>query len=246
MKILLLLALLVDSAYSFKIDQLVPRKEKQKMTTSVIVPCVARHFLWVSGLLESYENQTVKPDEVVISLSEVEKLNPKEINDIEAGLWSFKLKVIRNKGVVIDGDNRTIAMDNSSGDVLIFSDADDVPHPQRVEISKFIFENYEIDHILHSMCNRYDFKRDIKMNDLEFLKFKKYDEVWNYCEKTRIPLTTGSPCFLRKIGERVKWTAINDQAHARAVYNMFPNTILLCEGLIFYRVLLSSHGNRKI
>ncbi|MEX0939741.1 MAG: glycosyltransferase family A protein [Candidatus Babeliales bacterium] len=245
-KLLLISMLFFSYIYSFKIDNLVPRREKRTMTTSVVVPCVARHFLWLSGMLESYENQTVRPDEVIISISEVEKLNPKEINDLEAGMWSFKLKVIRKKGVILDGDNRTIAMDNASGEILIFSDADDIPHPQRVEIAKFIFENYEVDHILHGMANsrKEDFNLS-KLDDLEILKFNNFGQILNFATNTGFAITTGSPCFLRKVGEKIKWEAIKDQEHAHKVYNLFKNNIVLCSRLILYRMFLSSHGNRN-
>lgn len=228
-----------------KIADLSPRKERRPMKTSVIVPCVARHFLWLSGMLENYQNQTVRPDEVVVSLSEVEKLNPKEINDIEQGDYSFDLKIIRNTGRVIDGDNRTIAMNNSSGEILIFSDADDIPHPQRVEISKFIFENYEVDHILHGMAFARSELSLFSLDSTEVLKFKSFQQIWDFAMETKFAFTTGSPCFLRKIGNAIKWTAIRDREHAVEVYQRFENCIVLKEKLILYRLSLSSHGNRR-
>lgn len=237
----IVLILLCNLIYSYSP---VPRPQKIPMTTSVVVPCVARHFLWLSGMLESYENQTVKPDEIVISLSEVEKLNPKEIDDLEQGLWTFKLKVIRNNGRIIDGDNRTIAMDHASGDILIFSDADDIPHPQRVEVAKYFFENFEVDHILHGMSTREDFKVN-QFDNLQILKFDNFEQINTFAANTPFPITTGSPCFLKKVGQAIKWEAIKDQEHAAKVYQLFKNTIVLRSGLIFYRMFLSSHGNRR-
>lgn len=242
-KILLLLSLLSFNVYT--VNNLMPKDQKVNMTTSVIIPCVARHFFWLSGLLESYQNQTVRPDEIVISLSEVEKLSPSEIDKLENGLWDFKLKMIRNQGVIIDGDNRTIAMDNSTGEILIFSDADDIPHPQRVEITKYFFENYEVEHMLHGFSF---YRKDMTLLDIpniNVLIFGNFNDVMNF-GFNHYPITTGSPCFLRKIGERLKWKAILDREHASDVYNLFTHKIVLALPLILYRNHLSSHVKRSL
>lgn len=218
-----------------------PRKEKLPMTTSVIVPCVARHFFWLSGLLESYQNQTVHPNEVVISLSEVEKLSSKEIDDLEKGKWNFNLKILRNNGIILDGENRTIAMDHATGDILIFSDADDLVHPQRVEIAKYIFENYIVDHILHS----YSFSRDklisVNKEQIPTLHFGSIYEVIRFARTHACPITTGSPCFISKIGKQIKWHSTQDVEYNNAVYHHFKNTIVIPVPLILYRSHLSSH-----
>lgn len=241
MKKLLFLSFMIWHLYGY--ENLVPKQEKRNMLTSVIVPCVARHFFWLSGLLESYQNQTVKPDEIVISLSEVEKLSSSEIDKLERGLWGFKLKILRNNGVIIDGDNRTIAMDNSTGEILIFSDADDIPHPQRVEIAKYFFENYDIEHILHGFSfDRADMSL-IDMKNINVLKFGSFNDLMHFGFNS-YPITTGSPCFLRKIGERLKWQAILDREHARDVYSLFNKNIVLPLPLILYRNHLSSHAKK--
>lgn len=236
------LSIAIMSIQAFNINQLKPRTNVRPMKVSVIVPCVYRHFFWLSGLLESYENQTVKPDEVVISLSEVEKLNPKEINDLENGNWSFKLILIRHKAKIIDGENRTIAMDKSTGEILLFSDADDISHPQRVEISKFIIENYQVDHILHSLTHSRSQFKIYDLKNLTFLKFNTFTDVQRYASSNRVPITSGSPCFTRKIAAALKWHGTADVQYAHNVYSRFPDRIVLPIPLILYRVHLSSHS----
>lgn len=241
-KISVLFLFLCVSVHLYSFNNLIPKQDKCAMTTSVIVPCVARHFFWLSGLLESYQNQTVMPDEVVISLSEVEKLRPIEISKLENGTWGFKLKILRNEGTIIDGENRTIAMDNSSGEILIFSDADDIPHPQRVEIAKYIFENYEVDHILHCWSPHREDIKGIDISALPILRFGSFQGVLGSVTY----LTTGSPCYLRKIGNAIKWEAIKDMEYAYTVYRLFKNNIVIPLPLILYRNNLSSHGYKSV
>lgn len=237
-KILLLLSLIGSHVDAF--NNITARDEKINMTTSVIVPCVARHFFWLSGLLESYQNQTVRPDEIVISLSEVEKLSPSEIDKLENGLWNFKLKILRNEGVIIDGENRTIAMDNSTGEILIFSDADDLAHPQRVEIVKYFFENYEVEHIIHCYARQRNEITPIDLDTIPVWRFGTLRDVLN----TGAYITCGSPCFLRKIGNNLKWHATQDVEYNNRVYQLYKNNIVLPLNLILYRNHLSSHGKK--
>lgn len=222
-------------------EGLVPKVEKKSMTTSVIIPCVARHFFWLSGILEAYQNQTVKPDEVVVSLSEAENLQPSQIDFLERGLWDFKLIIIRNNGKVADGQNRTKAMERSTGDILVFSDADDLPHPQRIEIAKYLFENFELDFLLHS----YSFSRKeiapIRHEDLVPLIFSNYWGLVNYASSYKIRITTGSPCSLRKVGNAIKWYETADQEYAQQAYQQFKNCVFINQNLILYRINLSSH-----
>ena len=43
---------------------------EERLKTTVCVPCYAPHFKFVEELIDAYEQQTVQPDELVISLSE--------------------------------------------------------------------------------------------------------------------------------------------------------------------------------
>lgn len=230
-----------------------PLKEKRTLTTSVIIPCVARHFFLLTGLLESYQNQTILPDEIVISISEAEKLNPKHIAALNFCEWGFKLKIISNKGVIYDEPNRTIAMDNSSGSLLIFSDADDIVHPQRVELAKFVFENYDVDYLLHRIGSRKELKQPLDINDImPVLRFTSLDDLLNnYAYPKHVPITTGSPCFLRKVADKIKWhmgttnsqwAAGGDYTYCAQVCKLFKNTVATPLPLILYRSVLSSHG----
>ncbi len=237
-RIAIIFGLLSNLSILCGIANLVEKSEKRPMTTSVIVPCIARHFFWISGMLEAYQNQTKRPDEVVISLCDAKQVDPHHINLLERGQWDFKLKILRHDQVIIDGDNRTIAMDNSSGDILIFSDADDIPHPQRVEITKYFFENYEVDHLVHCWTAKREDITHFSMDTINVLRFPSGQALIN----SGYYVTTGSPCFLRKIGDVLKWSAIEDQAHAILAYKMFKNTMFLPHPLILYRMHLSSHS----
>lgn len=237
--LLVCLSLGIIQAFS----NLTPRLAKRKMTTSVIIPCVARHFVWMSGILEAYQNQTVVPDEIVVVFSEVEKIDTADIAKLEKGLWDFKLTIIKRNGVFLEGENRNVAMDKAFGDILIFSDADDIPHSQRVETVKYIFENYEIEHIIHTWGVKRDQMTPINIQAIKPLKFSTVQEVWNY-SSAQSPVTFGSPCFLKEVGARLKWKAKEDVEFNARVYQIFKNKIVIPAKLILYRNHLSSHARK--
>jgi glycosyltransferase involved in cell wall biosynthesis len=111
------------------------------LSSGVAVPCYYKHFKYLNGLLKSLSQQTRLPDEVVISLSQVENLATEEVDALESGPWPFPVEIIRREGVFMEGANRTTAAKHCSSDVILCIDADDLPHPQRIEAVLQLFEN---------------------------------------------------------------------------------------------------------
>ena len=123
----------------------------QASTVSIIVPCYHGHFHYLSNLMTHLNQQTELPAEVVISLSEANKL-PKGALEafMQASLdFPFQINVITSNRVQLAGENRNIACNNATGDILICQDADDLLHPQRIEIVHHYFDNYRIDLLIH-------------------------------------------------------------------------------------------------
>ena len=119
------------------------------LTTSVIIPCYWGHFKCLSELLDVLCKQTVLPDEVVISLSEIEKLNTRAIQQFEEKIYPFPVKIIKHKERLFAGANRNSACKNASGDIFILNDADDLPHIQRIEMIRHVFENTDAQMVAH-------------------------------------------------------------------------------------------------
>ncbi len=125
-------------------------KEKiRNVKISVIVPCVSRHIVFLPSLLEELKKQSRLPDEVVISISEADPSYYLDVENLKVQQWPFALKLLSSQEKQSTGKNRNIAAKHSSGDVLLLQDADDLPHPQRIEILGYIFEHYSIDYVLH-------------------------------------------------------------------------------------------------
>jgi glycosyltransferase involved in cell wall biosynthesis len=129
--------------------------ELRALSSSVAIPCYYKHFTYLPDLLKSLTQQTCLPDEVVISLSQVEHLTDEEMDQLEAGPWPFPVKIIRRVGVFMEGSNRTMAAQQCSSDIVLCVDADDIPHPQRIEAVLQLFSTLpEVDMVLcgHAYC----------------------------------------------------------------------------------------------
>lgn len=225
-----------------------------KMTTSIIIPCHYAHFEHIEELLEHYKHQSVIPDEVVISLSGSAHLSADVINKIRDAVWPFRLIINESSQILSAGQNRNIACTLSLGDLLICQDADDLPHPQRVEIIKYLFENFMLDHLMHFFYYtraNYDIKTtqySLKLDEIDPLVDYgyRYEDVLSEGGGTlgQIAIHNGNVAITRSLFEEVKWPELfnrrEDTDFNIAVYQRFPYKALLKFPLIFYRQFLST------
>lgn len=116
------------------------------MTLGIAIPCTVNHFEFLGDLLEKLSESTVLPDEVSISISSFSSTtNFKNYN--------FKLKIQTTKDQKNACENRNIAANNLTTDIISFFDADDLPHIKRNEYikksflsgSKVLVHNYHLD-----------------------------------------------------------------------------------------------------
>lgn len=120
------------------------------MKTSVVIPATNGNFGYLNCILRHYEDGTELPDEVIISLSNAHLVDQNEIDDLERKfIRSFSIKVLRHNKTMIQGPNRDAASRAATNDIIISNDADDIPHPRRVEIIRNYFESHKIAMLNH-------------------------------------------------------------------------------------------------
>jgi len=135
------------------------------MKIGVAVPCYYGHIGHLTNLLDSIENQSCKPDKVVVSCSSTKEL-------FETKKYSFPLEIIITEEHKNAAQNRNIAASRLNDmDYITFIDADDIMHPQRIEILLKTFQETDCDIILHNfLMNDSNFNHidniDIRINEL--------------------------------------------------------------------------------
>ncbi|HBY66690.1 MAG TPA: hypothetical protein DEG69_02260 [Flavobacteriaceae bacterium] len=148
------------------------------MKTSLVIPCSPEHFVnTLPSVLRTYEGGTVKPDEVVVSLSQaplLQKMKVKQedsayISQCISGNIFDKFKILNHNTRQTHGPNRQEGSLASTGDIIIYSDADDVAHRQRIEIIKYFFENYDIAHLNHRWIGDKEGFRDIDLGEIKYV-----------------------------------------------------------------------------
>jgi len=160
------------------------------MKTSVVIPATNGNFGYLNCILRHYEDGSVRPDEVVISISNAHLLDGAEIDKLENKFGkSFIVNILRHDQKMIQGPNRDAATMEATGDIIISNDADDMPHPRRVEIIQGMFERHGIVHLNHAYQKIYNRTRPTckavvhknnEFNEVAQIQSIKGDEVFKH------------------------------------------------------------------
>jgi glycosyltransferase involved in cell wall biosynthesis len=214
----------------------------EALRASVVIPCHSVHALFLQEVLGNLERQTVLPWEVVIALSDLNHVSPCVLNKLESSCWPFPVTLITSQKLLYAGQNRNLACSYAQGDIIICQDADDVPHPQRIEIVRYFFENSDADLLVHTFM-RADEKREIifKMyNDFEEIKRlnpESYDNV------VKNAIANGSIAARSNILKKYTWPSSprgQDVTFNRMLFNVTPNRLIVYAPLYAYRQYFSS------
>jgi len=114
------------------------------MKIGVAIPCYYGHINNLFSLLDSIDSQTIVPNKVVVSCSSTDKLDIiKKYNfELDIFVTNEKLNAAQNRNNAI---SKLLDMN-----YVTFMDADDIMHPQRIEILLDTIQKYDSDIILHN------------------------------------------------------------------------------------------------
>lgn len=159
------------------------------MKIGVAIPCYDGHIQKLSLLLESIQAQTVIPDKVVVSCSSTNhfEMSNKYAFPLEVMITSEKLNAAQNR-------NKAISK-LADMDYVTFMDADDVMHPQRIELLFKTIEQHGCDIILHNY-------QTIPFNDEHVFEQIK-DEDIRIRTDSLIPSWTGCITHVRNYNEAI-------------------------------------------
>ena len=126
------------------------------MKLGVAIPCYYGHIGNLFVLLDSIERQTILPNKVVVSISST------GISFENKQTYSFSLEIIITEEKQNAAQNRNIAASNLGDmDYITFIDADDVMHPERMEILLEVIKKEGSDIILHNFYDESEYHENI-------------------------------------------------------------------------------------
>lgn len=177
--------------------------------TSIVVPCSVENIPYLPELIESYNCQTVMPDEMIITLSEISKMDIEYIQEIEdcKDIASFKLLFLIHPKKISMGEQRNFGCKYAKGEILICNNPDDIPHFQRVELINKIFHNTQCDLIIHKWMLPTGINEFNKYHDITNLKFYKIKD-WNPAHLFGTMNSYGNIAFKKKVVEKIKWRSV--------------------------------------
>lgn len=121
----------------------------------VAISCYLNHLRLLLELFDSIEKQTRLPDKVVVSCSSTK---PEEELKI-LNKYSFPYEIIYTPEKKNAASNRNIAISKLLDmEYITFIDADDIMHPQRIELLLRTFDESNGDIILHNFTYKNDLK----------------------------------------------------------------------------------------
>lgn len=112
------------------------------MNISFCITSYNKDIHLLDRLTDALLNQSEKPYETILFCSGVSE------NSIHSRLPN--IKILTRTNTVMQSVARNICSEVSSGDILIFFDIDDIPHYQKIEITRHLFESFNPDFFIHS------------------------------------------------------------------------------------------------
>lgn len=209
-------------------EKLRKRDDRPRRSVTVVVPCSHKHLKYLGGLVAAYQTQTRKPDQIVVVVS----------GCAASALPRVAAEVLHSSTPQTAGFNRNRGSDAARGDVILYQDADDLPHPQRVEIIAGLFEKYQIDHLMHT------FDRS-GTSFTEELTLKRAAKATTYRKDSRVGgLVHGNSAVARAVFTKIRWPEFSrigeDLEFNRLVYQHTRWTAVLSLPVYYYRQHLSS------
>ena len=120
------------------------------MKLSFCITCYDGDYILLERLLLALQKQTVAPDELIVYSSGFDDEIFLKTEHIKIAGKNIEIKYINSLERTIQSIARNICASFASGNIIIFFDVDDIPHFQKIEITKNLFNQHDPDFIVHS------------------------------------------------------------------------------------------------
>lgn len=217
-------------------------KPRAPVRISVLVPCAAGHINILPELAGFLAQQESVPDEVVIAASGVSAHQLTRASD------AFKQRNLTVRLTISNaranaGQNRNRAASVATGDVLVLQDADDVPHPQRIQLIRSLFEHFNVDHLTHWYCHY----RTVSIGRWLAGRCDYADAVaktdYVTAPSSDCRITNGNPAIRKTVFQRTRWVEHlpwgEDVTFNAAAAKDGWRCAIIPESLLYYRQNLS-------
>jgi cellulose synthase/poly-beta-1,6-N-acetylglucosamine synthase-like glycosyltransferase len=197
---------------------------------------------YMPELVNAYMTGSEQPSEIVVFLS----------GATERRTHCEGVSLTSEKKVVYAGEARQRALDLCSGDVVVYNDADDLPHPDRIKIVREMFDNNDIVHLAHSFIFMNKEQYPVKIENVKFCggeeicnryfphgKFEDCRSISTAYGDLMARITAGACCVKRNVLKEVQWpnivNGIEDYLFCMEVAFRYRKSMLIDAPLYSYR-----------
>ena len=205
---------------------------------SVVVPCSSKHVQHLPEILRELAMQTSPPDEVVVAVSGVATAPAHR-----APARIPFLRILASAAPANAAQNRNRGTAASTGSVIVYQDADDLPHPQRIELLRHLFDAFDVDHVMHGFRSGREVDPEWRstrrsLDQLAREAVRRPDYVFEYAT------TNGNPAVSSRVAHAVQWpehlAVGEDVAFNRAACDASRACVVVPWPLLHYRQHLSA------
>ena len=121
---------------------------------SVVIPCIPKHLKHLNELITSICEQTLLPYEVIISLSDYNDNDSKQLHEHYCNTFpKLIIKIVNQVEPAYAGENRNRGCAACTTKYVTFMDADDIMVSHTLETLVELFNEYDMDALLHTHGN---------------------------------------------------------------------------------------------
>ena len=137
------------------------------MKFTLCITCWSEDVHMLNETLSAFRAQTAKPDEIIVVGN--------NLNDIKVSDTSIKTFAELSRRS--PSFNRNKGAEIASGDIIIYHDVDDLPHPQKIEFIKKAFIEHNVDAFVHGFTdnNMYPYRySELEIERISKIKKDQY------------------------------------------------------------------------
>ncbi len=211
------------------------------MNVSVIIPVYPPHYQYLSRCIKNIMTSTVLPNEIIVCASEITNENEQKLlNDLIHLCNSVTLIISGTKDQAYSGVNRNRGAHAASNDILMFIDADDYTHPQKIEIVSKCFKRYPNIKLLLHNCSLQEDSLNI-IHDVDNIPVFKYIGDFNKKSIVNNGMKTihrGHATVHKSIFENISYKDVRhreDNIFTKKVHLIFNESFFLPLSLMVYK-----------
>lgn len=125
------------------------RDEDHAVNISVCITCWRGDVHLAPRCLEFFQRQTRLPDEIVVSANGIPPWRRRGYLDEFKELVSCDVKLVSTWKRLTPAGARNMGFPACRGDIIVFFDVDDLPHPEKIRFTEFIFTRHDLDLLAH-------------------------------------------------------------------------------------------------